>query len=196
MRAAVLGLLALTASSAPAQPAPDSAAVTVRPPPPVVDTVSLPSPRGAVTRALALPGWGQVYNREPVKAPVAAALVAGSVAYAVFQQRRYLLYRRSAFYAGCVQDAARDVCTDDAVAAALDEWEETGSPSFAAVSPLRDRVRGQRDVSFLVVGVAYALQALDAYVSAELAGFDVSEDLSVRVTPVPSGAALGLRVSL
>lgn len=195
MRAAVLGLLATAAFSAAAQPLPDSAAAT-RPAVTVAPASALPSPRGAVTRALVLPGWGQVYNREPVKAPVAAALVAGSVAYAVFQQRRYLLYRRSAFYAGCVQAPDREACAPDVVAAAEDEWVETGSPSFPAVAPLRDRVRGQRDVGFLVVGVAYALQALDAYVSAELAGFDVSEDLSVRIAPAPEGAALSLRLGL
>ena len=43
---------------------------------------------------------------------------------------------------------------------------------------------------------AYALQALDAYVSAELADFDVSEDLSLRVAPSPAGPTLGLRVRL
>jgi len=47
-----------------------------------------------------------------------------------------------------------------------------------------------------VVAVAYALQALDAYVAAELLGFDVSEDLSLGVGPAAGGGALSLRVRL
>ena len=170
----------------------------------VLDTASvLRSPRGAVLRALAVPGWGQVYNREWVKAPVAAGAVAGAVAYAVYRQRQYLLYRRSAVYAGCVDrpgDPASDpdrlaFCTA-AQASYADEWTEAGAKTFADVGSIRERVRGQRDISFLVVGVAYAVQALDAYVAAELSGFDVSEDLSLHVLPSPHGGAVALRVGL
>lgn len=169
----------------------------------VRDSASVRSPRAAVTRALILPGLGQAYNREWVKAPVATALVAGAVVYAAYQQRRYLLYRRSAVYAGCVQDPGNAETSPDRLTFCLeaqplyvDEWTETGEPTFAQVRPIRDRIRGQRDIGFLVVGVAYAVQALDAYVAAELSGFDVSEDLSLHMVPAPEGATLALRLGL
>ena len=41
--------------------------------------------------------------------------------------------------------------------------------------------------------LAYGLQALDAYVSAELADFDVSEDLSLHLAPTSTGPAATLR---
>ena len=48
-------------------------------PPAALDTLTR-TPQGAVTRALLLPGLGQVYNQQPVKAPVAAAVSAASLA--------------------------------------------------------------------------------------------------------------------
>jgi len=199
--AALAGLALALGASASAQPrdslaAPRAPAVAAS-----ADTVqAAPSPRGAITRSLLLPGLGQLYNHEPVKAPFAAALVAGAVVYAVDRQRLYLRYRRATLYAGCLQDPDSDedrvaLCTEVAPSYA-DEWEAVGSASFATLSPIRNRARGQRDVSFLIAGVAYALQALDAYVSAELATFDVSEDLAVRVEPGPGPPGVALRLRL
>ena len=165
------------------------------------------TPRGAVTRALLLPGLGQLYNRQPVKAPVATALVVGAVAYFVDRQRQYILYRRAAAFATC-QDTPGDPETSPERFALCaepnaeygDEFEaaseRVASPTFANLSSVRSRARGQRDIGGVVVLATYALQALDAYVSAELADFDVSEDLSLRVDPTPTGPALGLRVRL
>ena len=159
------------------------------------------SPRGAVLRALAVPGWGQVYNRQPLKAPVALAGVAGAVAYLAFNQRRYVLYRRATVFAGCrdappgPDDSRLELCTEVAPSYE-DEWEELGDRGFSTLAPIRDRARGARDIAVVVVGVAYALQALDAYVAAELADFDVSEDLALALAPTPEGAALAVRVRL
>lgn len=191
-RSALLGALVLLgAGAAGAQP--DTTGAAARAPTPLPR-----SPQGAVVRALAVPGWGQLYNREWVKAPLAAALVGGAVGYAVYRQQQYLLYRRSTVYAGCLVDSdgdRADLCAE-ALELYEDAWTETGEPSFAQVAPVRDRIRGSRDIAFLVVGVAYAVQALDAYVAAELSGFDVSEDLSLHVVPAPDGAALALRLGL
>ena len=168
------------------------------PPPAAVDSSALPSPSGAVLRAVAVPGWGQVYAGQPLKAPFATAAVVGAVAYAVSRQRQYLRFRRAALYAGCVDEPERidfeDVCTPEALDATRDEWEALGEPTFARVSPVRNQARGQRDVGVLIVGVAYAVQALDAYVAAQLADFDVSEDLSLRLAPERGGLALRVRL--
>ncbi len=196
MRLAFALLAALVASASAAQPADSTGAPGVL----VVDSPNARTPRGAVTRALILPGLGQVYNRQYVKAPVAVAAVAGAVAYAVWRQRRYELYRRAAVVAGCVQDPDSrpervELCTETAPAY-LDEYEALGRPAFATISTVRNTARGQRDIGFLVVGVAYAFQVLDAYVAAELASFDVSEDVTVRLDPVAGGHALAVRVHL
>lgn len=147
-----------------------------------------------------------MYNREPVKAPIAAALVIGTVAYAVNRQRQFVRLRRAAAFAGCNASDGNpgdpatspdrvEFCTE-VVPDYQDEWEALGEPTFGLVRPVRDRARGQRDVSVLLVGVAYALQALDAYVAAELSDFDVSEDLSLGLEAESGRTAVALRVRL
>ncbi|MGB3544002.1 DUF5683 domain-containing protein [Rubrivirga sp.] len=184
MRALALSMLVCSAASA--QPI-------------ATDSTTSRSPRTAVTRSLLVPGLGQLYNGEPVKAPIAAALVVGALVYAVDRQTEYVRFRRATLFAGCEQDPDS---TPDRVEICLDapdyrdEWEALGSPLFTSLRPVRDRARGQRDVSYLLVGVAYALQALDAYVAAELSDFDVSEDLTVVLEVAPRRAGLSLRVGL
>ena len=199
MRAAV-ALAVVLCTAAAAQPVDTLAA------PPAAEGTR--TPRGAVTRALVLPGLGQVYNREPLKAPVAAALVGGAAAFAVFRQRRYLLYRRATVFAGCraddgvpdapsaAQDNARIEFCGTVAPDYRDEWVAVGALDFGSVRLVRDQVRGQRDVGVLVALVAYAAQALDAYVAAELADFDVSEDLSIAVDPGPEAPGLALRLRI
>ena len=167
--------------------------------PVATDSTSSRSPRTAVTRSLLVPGLGQLYNREPVKAPIAAALVVGAVIYAVDRQGEYVRFRRATLFAGCrAEDPSgvpgRPAC--DEAPDYADEWEALESAPFTSLRPVRDRARGQRDVSYLLVGVAYALQALDAYVAAELSDFDVSEDLAVALEVAPHRAGLSLRVGL
>ena len=197
----------------PAAPAPVPAVLT-RPDPAPVDTAASRRARRAVTRALLAPGLGQLYNGQPVKAPVATALVVGALAHAVNRQQQYTTYRRATVFAGCQVDPGILVnprtgavtidpdrivrCVGEAQGY-RDEWEELGAPAFAAIgSPggPRDQARGQRDVAVLLVAVAYAAQALDAYVFAQLSGFDVSEDVAVQIDPAPGRPALSLRVRL
>ena len=156
--------------------------------PPAVDTTGAAS--RALRRSLILPGWGQVTNGQAAKAPFVAAALAGAAGVLVYQQRRYTLYQRSALFAGCRESPGRDVCAD--VSGAADEWEATGSPTFAQAAAVRDQTRGRRDLSGLAVVVVYALQALDAYVAAQLIGFDVGEDAAVQA--VPGGLALRVRL--
>jgi hypothetical protein len=48
----------------------------------------------------------------------------------------------------------------------------------------KDKYRRWRDMSFFVMLGVYALSVVDAYVDAELSEFDISKDLSLKVSPV------------
>ena len=216
---AAVRLVALVALAASASAQPDSLRTAgppavVAPALPVVadgvvaDSARVRTPRGAVTRALLAPGLGQIYNGETLKAPLAVALVVGAVGYAVNRQRQYLLFRRATAYAGCrpgdlssvrgdpdTSPERFDFCTAS-LADDLDEWQALGSASFSTLQPIRETARGQRDVAFLLVGVAYGLQALDAFIAAHLADFDVSDDLSLRVLPARGRPEVSLRLGL
>ena len=80
--------MAILACAVPASAArPDSSAV---------DSIrGTPAARGAMLRSLALPGWGQFYNRRPIKGSIIAAAQVSSTA-AFFVRRSQLNQRRSA----------------------------------------------------------------------------------------------------
>ena len=189
----VLSLAATARAQVPdSVAAPTVAAPTVLAPeaPDPPDTTRTPG--GALRRALVAPGWGQIYNSEPAKAPFVVVALVGAGAYAVFQNDRYLLYRR-AFRFQQREEAGDDPNEFEDF---RDEWIETGMLGATQLRGIRDNARSNRDVSILILGVVYALQALDAYVAAELQGFDVSDDLSLRLVPSREGPVLTLRVGL
>ena len=188
-------LLAFVAGAACAQP--DTTAAT----PALIfaDTTAAPatrtvSPGSALWRSLAVPGWGQAYNRDWIKIPVVVGGEGGLGAYAAVLHGQTVRHRRAAIYADCVVTPAEvpDGTCDDA-ASFEDEFLATGSLSATQNRALRDTNRRNRDLMVLLGLLAYGLQALDAYVSAELADFDVGEDLSLRVLPTPTGPAASLR---
>lgn len=202
--------LALAAAllAAPALAQPVDSLATPTPVAPALEIESDPrTPRGAVLRSLAVPGWGQLYNGQPLKAPVAAAGVVAAALYLVDRQRQYVLYRRATVVAGCLQDPGgaddpdRLALCQEAEAEYQDEYDQlnagrTTPLTFSTLRSVRAQARSQRDIGVVVVLAAYALQALDAYVIAELADFDVSEDLSVRLGTPVGGHALSVRVRL
>jgi hypothetical protein len=196
LRAALaLALLAcLAAAPAAAQPA-------ERVTPAGVDTTGLPSPRGALLRSLAVPGWGQIYNRQPLKAPVIVAGLGGLGYATLYSHNRGTLFRRAALWIDCsAEPPATDpaFCTDtDRLAAAHARADGMTAEVLTAARArnVRDQYRRQRDLFTLITLAAYGLQALDAYVAAQLADFDVGEDLAVGVVATEHGPALGLRIT-
>ena len=70
----------------------------------------------------------------------------------------------------------------------------------------KDRYRRWRDMSFFVIVGIYALSVIDAYVDASLSEFDISPDLSMRISPTVissstdpnpfKGTAVGLQCSI
>jgi hypothetical protein len=71
----------------------------------------------------------------------------------------------------------------------------------------KDRFRRWRDMSFFVMVGVYALSVVDAYVDASLSEFDISTDLSMRISPTMingstmdrnpfKSSAIGLQCSL
>jgi hypothetical protein len=163
------------------------------------DTVWLPSPRGALLRSLALPGWGQIYNHQPLKAPVIWAGLGTLVGVSAHSNNRAILFRRAAIYHDCQEQpeaVPAGFCDDSGRFAGEFERADAltaGPLTGTSARNLRDQFRRQRDLFALISFLAYGLQALDAYVAAELADFDVGEDLTVGLTPHRPGLALRWR---
>lgn len=163
------------------------------------DVSGLPSPRGALVRSLAVPGWGQIYNGQYLKAPIVVGVLATLVGASVYSHGRADLFRRAAIYHDCTNQPGSvpgDFCEqapayepDFLRADALTAGPLTGT----SARTLRDGFRRQRDLFVLFSVLAYGLQALDAYVAAELADFDTGEDLVFAPGALPSGPSIQLR---
>lgn len=215
-----LGLALLTVPAAVAQQ-PDSLA----PPPLLPDTAAVETgevpgveaaplgpfpghhPEGALWRAVAVPGWGQFYNRQYYKIPIVYLGLGGAVAAILYTNDRYLLYRNAFRYAQGQEILADSVITQEERARCadfdcnFDRYAEEGR-RFSAIIEAgqsnllrreREKFRRNRDLSVIGLGVFYGLTIVDAYVSAHLLGFDVGEDLSASLRPRPEGVQMTLR---
>ena len=144
-----------------------------------------PDPDQALLNGLVLPGSGQVYNREAWKAPLVWGLFVVLGAYADEQHRQYVYATRSLEYIN-------------------DSNPETVNPIFGrSASNLEqqsERFRRERDYAFILIGVTYILQALEAHVSAHLFDFDDDDVLSYRsklsYAPTPVGTIFSWSLSL
>ena len=135
-------------------------------------------PRQATIRSAILPGWGQVYNKKYWKLPLVYAAV-GIPVYAFIYNRDWYIKTR---------DAAKMISTADTV-----NWQNRvdpklhvffpGQESLGSLINYRNEFRRDMDYSILFVLLAWGLNIVDATVDAHLKGFDVSEDLSLKIKP-------------
>lgn len=164
------------------------------------------SPKSALWRAAAVPGWGQYYNRQYLKIPFVYVGLGGFTAAMLYTNSRYLLYRRAFLYTASIDENRNKTFPPeyaDDYAKLLNELgltpesdlseDEINSrrdrlePQFKAQ---RDNLRRNRDLLFFGTVFWYGLTVLDAFVSAHLLDFDVSEDLTVTLFPHPTATGL------
>ena len=162
----------------------------------VASSASGRSPRGALTRALVVPGWGQFYNGQSLKAAIVWAGLGGLGTGVVLQHRRYLQLRHAAIYTVCSDTDPSTTCADPSYARYAEEAAPYEGYRADALRNLRDRARRNRDLFLVGTAAGVALQALDAYVSAHLLSFDVDERLSLQFVPGQGGGTWVLRASL
>lgn len=123
--------------------------------------------RAALMSAI-LPGAGQVYNKSYWKVPILYGGVAALIYFINFNQTNYKTFKTAYIYR-----SDRDTNT-------VDEF-----PNYTNDDLLvrRDYYRRNRDLCYIVTGVVYVLNIIDAYVDAHLKDFDVSDDLSLHTKP-------------
>ncbi|MBK9448776.1 MAG: hypothetical protein IPN95_05050 [Bacteroidetes bacterium] len=143
-----------------------------------LSTIHLSPPRErydakvAVRRSLLLPGWGQLYNRRPWKVPI---IYAGFGVFAFFiidNHRGYLDYDKAVKCVGFP-----GTCNPNPYYVLGQTYGVQG------LINIREGFRRYRDLNFIIAGLWYTLQAVDAYVDAHMRGFNVSEDLSLDFHP-------------
>lgn len=144
------------------------------------DYSALPkNPKKATILSAVLPGAGQVYNGKAWKVPLLYAGFMTDIYFIGFNNKRYQTFREALF--------------------AFDEGDQTQFPSLNRDGLVRnvDYWRQNRDLTILLLGAIYALNLIDANVDAHLSGFDISDDLAMKIEPnvgtfAASSTSLGL----
>jgi hypothetical protein len=158
------------------------------------------TPEDALRRALLVPGWGQIYNRQYIKLPFVYGALGGLATLAVMSHQDYTLYRDAYQYKAWQElvDAGEQAVNPkaDLQPAYTEVVAEFGAVSSRPLQTQRNNFRRSRDLSLIGIGLVYGLAVLDAYVSAHLIDFDDGTDLSLRVAPVPSGIQATLMIPL
>ena len=123
------------------------------------------SPRKALFLAMALPGAGQIYNKKYWKLPIVYGGLAVSTYLIVFNHNKFKDF-------------------DEALTIRQNGGDD-GYPNIT-IQGLEDitlNYRNERDRAILITAGVYLLQMVDAYVDAHLFNFDVSDDLTLDVSP-------------
>lgn len=143
-----------------------------------------PKPKKAALYSAILPGAGQIYNRQAWKAPIIYVGMGASFYFLIDNTNGYRQFRSA-----LLAEIDGDPSTVNEFAGRYDR---------TALEARRDYYKQYLDMTVLVTTLGYTLQVLDALVYAHLRGFDVSEDISLRLGPVqqPGGLGFGLTARL
>lgn len=152
----------------------------------VTDTVvrkKVHSPRKATLRSLMIPGWGQVYNKKYWKVPIVYGAI-GFPMYLFFYNKQW--YKRTRYALSIV---VNDVTDPESLAKVHPQLRYMVDNKLeGSLVNYRNEFRRDMDYSILFTILMYGLNIVDATVDGHLKGFDVSDELSIKVKPsMPAG---------
>ncbi len=132
-----------------------------------IDTISH-SPKKAGLLSLALPGLGQAYNKKYWKIPIIYAGFTGLTYLVISNHQDYIKYRDA--YIARIEDTPGN---------------EDILPRYTTenIRVLKNIHWKNRDLYIILTAGFYAFQVLDAIVDAHFYSFDMSDDLSLRISP-------------
>lgn len=161
-----------------------------------------PNPTKAVLYSAIFPGLGQFYNRKYWKLPIVYGGALGLVYAITWNGRVYNDYNQ-AFRDLVLNVPGGSYMNYLPVGHTPDNNNYNGREGFQnALKKKKDFFRRNRDLAIIASVGVYALCMIDAYVDAQLYDFDVSPDLTMRVTPVVWGPssyskmAIGLQCNI
>lgn len=144
------------------------------------------SPRKAALYSAILPGLGQVYNKKYWKLPIVYAAVGIPIGL-YFNNKTW--YDRTRYALAVVGSPNPSQDSLDAVHSQLRPLVD--QKAQGSILRYRNEFRRNMDYSILFTLLFWGLNIIDATVDAHLKGFDISDDLNVRIRPalLPGNAA-------
>ncbi len=142
-------------------------------------------PKVATLLSAIFPGAGQAYNEKIWKVPIIYGGIITTAYFVEFNNRRYQRFK----------DALEIVRNPSLGPNPFPNLNQDG------IIRNVDYWRRNRDLCYLIFGVIYVLGIVDAQVDAHLSGFDVSDDLSLKIEPSyksmsAGGGTIGLSFKL
>ncbi len=165
---------------------------------PKKDNAFVPNPKKALLYSI-IPGGGQIYNRKAlyIRLPLVYGALGGSVFYTRWSSVRYKLLRDVyASKAKGEKNFPNDLPSSYPanIVSQLKEQYTSISPDFLKRN--RDSFFKQTQQAYAFVAITYILTAAEAFTTAHLLNFDVSEDISMKLKPdfqyMPYGVASGM----
>lgn len=156
------------------------------------------TPKGATIRSLILPGWGQAYNHEYWKVPLAVAAVGipiylyidNSKEYNAARQAYNVVFEEMPVISGGKGklNAAKFAQLEQKFQDAYNSYKKVGgnyvTNYLSTIQSYRNTFRQYRDYSIVAALLGWGLQIADATVFGHLHGFNVTDDISMQVRPV------------
>lgn len=148
-------------------------------------------PRKILLRSLVLPGWGQATNKQYWVVPIVYGAAAGGIYSIWWNNGKYKYYK--GFLTQIIVDKKTEVYIPV-------NGELRGPFVQSQIEPAVKSYHRQRDLSWIGLAVGWTLQAIQANVSAHLKGFDMSDDISLKLEPSIQqssfGNAVGVKIAL
>lgn len=148
------------------------------------------NPKKATILAI-IPGLGQIYNRELWKAPIVYASLGGgifayhlnSIKYHDFLKAYLSFYDMGTgnFGQGIDHDTPKPVIVRNT----FNTKATLASLTVDQIARRKNVWRRYRNISVLAIGIIYGLSIIEANVAAHLKTFDISDDISVGISPSP-----------
>jgi hypothetical protein len=139
------------------------------------------SPRKAALYSAILPGLGQVYNKKYWKVPIVYAAV-GIPIYLFFDNKNW--YNRTRYALAIVTSATYPNNQGDSMSKVHPQLRSlVDRKADGALLNYRNEFRKNMDYSILFTLLFWGLNVVDATVDAHLKGFNVSDNLTLKVKP-------------
>ena len=137
----------------------------------IQDSIPVHSPKKATLYSTFLPGLGQIYNKKYWKVPVIYGLFGTFTYFLIYNNDQYLIYRAA---------------YKDRVLGITQQQDEGSYIELLDDEQLKTEMkRWERNRNFNAIGIflTYIANVIDANVDAHFFDYDISDDLSLHLTP-------------
>ena len=140
-----------------------------------------PEAKKALWLALVIPGAGQIYNRKYWKLPIVYGGFVGCLYALRWNNQMYKDYSQA--YIDIMDNDPQTKSYESFLHLGTQVTQDNLSRYQTVFKQRKDKYRKWRDMSIFSLVAVYALSVIDAYVDASLSEFDISKDLSLKVSP-------------